>query len=82
MIKFNAFGWIVGHEDKGIKGSKTMRFDNKQDALKWISADASHRWIDQECLIVDDTFKRTFDKARIQSIRFFLSTLTESKTYI
>ena len=29
-----------------------------------------------------EAFKRNLNKARIQSIRFFLSTMTETKTYI
>ena len=36
MLKFNAWGWIIAHEDKGLEGSKTMRFDDKSSALAWV----------------------------------------------
>mgnify|MGYP003341698182 FL=1 len=53
MLKFNAWGWIIAHEDKGLEGSKTMRFDDKSSALAWVKEDEVHRWIDTECLILN-----------------------------
>jgi hypothetical protein len=32
--------------------------------------------------LLQEAFKRSLNKARIQSIRFFLSTMTETKSYI
>lgn len=53
MLKFNAWGWIVAHEDNGrLDGYNTMRFDTKKGALEWVRADQAHRWIDSECLII------------------------------
>jgi antibiotic biosynthesis monooxygenase (ABM) superfamily enzyme len=53
MLKFNAWGWIIAHEDNGkTDGYKTMRFDTKSSALAWVKEDEVHRWIDNECLIV------------------------------
>lgn len=55
MIKFNAWGWIIAHEDNGqTDGYRTMRFDDKSNALAWVKEDEVHRWIDSECLIIQN----------------------------
>lgn len=57
MIKFNTWGWIICHEDNGkADGYKTMRFDDKSNALAWVKQDEAHRWIDSECLIIDKPY--------------------------